>query len=257
MSNDFDFENARPQNKKIDFKNLFFNPHEGTNAIRIVGYKKEDGSYQLPAKSFKVHYVQDVTKKYVFVKSPGAGDPLIVNGNQPRTRYYLKVIDRESNKLKIWEFGSQIKQQIEEFVNDLKDKRAKGSDEDDVLSNYNIEIRKRKPGSNPLYMLSVRERITDKKTLEDDQRIINSDDIDFAPLLKPWSIERIKEQILGIGGGEGSSSSDESDSEEQASAPAPAPAPVEKKAAAPATTTSKQPVMQAAAKADNSWLEED
>lgn len=255
MSNDFDFEESRPQNKKIDFKNLFFNPHEGTNVIRVVGYKKEDGKYELPAKAFKVHYVQDVNKKYVFVKSPGAGDPLIVNGNQPRTRYYMKIVDRESNKLKIWEFGSQIKQQIEEFVNDLKEKRSKGSDEDDVLCNYNIEIRKRKPGSNPLYMLSVRDRITDKKTIEDDRRLVESDDIDFAPLLKPWSIERIKEQILGIGGGESSDSSEAND-EESAPAPAPKPAaPVERKAATP--TASKQPVMQAAAKADNSWLEED
>lgn len=197
---DFNFEETRTSSKKIDYKEVFFNPKEGTNLLRIVDLKK--------GKSFKVHYVQDINKKYVFVKSPGAGDPLIVQGidgvpSIPRTRYYLKVIERDSNKVKIWEFGSQIKQQIEEFVADLKEKRAKGAtDEEDVLTNYNIEMRKRKPGSNPLYMLSVRDRITDQKVLSADAALIAADEIDFEPLLKPWSIERIKQQILGIGEGD-------------------------------------------------------
>jgi len=188
MSNDIDFNEPREEYAKIDYKKIFFNPKEGTNTIRISDLK---------GKSFKVHYVPNTKGQKVFVKSPGAGDPLIAQGNKPRTRYYLKVIDRESGLLKVWEFGSQIKQSIEEFISELKDKRAKGTtDEGDVLTSYNLELRKRKPGSNPLYTLSIRERL-DKRVLGADQEIIDHDEIDFEPLLKPWSIERIKEQILG------------------------------------------------------------
>jgi len=255
---DFDFGVDRSSsNKKIDYKNVFFNPKEGTNVIRIVDLK---------GKSFKVHYIKDVNGKYVFVKSPGAGDPLIVQGNQPRTRYYLKVIDRESNKVKVWEFGSQIKQQIEEFVTDLREKKAKGvTDEDDILTNYNLEIRKRKPGSNPLYMLSMRERLNpenprDASTLANDNKVIEADDIDFEPLMKPWSIERIKQQILGIGEGQSAPAKEE--------APAPAtPAPVRREAVAAAPSrpqpapaqaaTSKADLMKKAAESDDSWLDED
>jgi hypothetical protein len=254
MSNDFDFEESRPSHQKIDYKAVFFNPKEGTNLIRIADLK---------GKSFKVHYLKDINDKYVFVKSPGAGDPLIVQGNQPRTRYYIKIIEREANKLKIWEFGSQIKQQIEEFVNDLKEKRKKGStDEEDILTNYNIEIRKRKPGSNPLYMLNVRDRITDQKLLTADAAMITAEDIDFEPLLKPWSIERIKQQILGIGEGDGktgnggvgatASANVTATSTTAEASPAPAPS-----VSAPATKASPQAVMAKAAKADDSWLDED
>ena len=288
MSNDFDFENARPQGKKIDFKDLFFNAEQGLNTIRVVGYKKDDGRYELPGKSFKVHYVKDVQGKYVFVKSPGAGDPLVVAGNQPKTRYYLKVIDRKTNKLKIWEFGSQVKISIDEFVTELRGKREKGtSDEDDVIMNYNLELRKRPAGSNPLYTLSLGQRLDynnprDAQTLNNDSNIIAADEIDFEPLLKPWSVERIKEQILGIAPAEGG---DQGLSDEQvaevahahvkASAPAaparPAPAPAAapaprpvapaalapRPAAAPARPAAPaQNLMASAQKADNSWLED-
>lgn len=255
MSSDFDFGVDRSQgSKKIDFKAIFFNPKEGTNVVRIVS---------LQGKSFKTHYVKDINGAYVFVKSPGAGDPLIVQGNQPRTRYYLKVIDRESNKVKVWEFGSQIKQQIEEFVTDLKEKRAKGlTPEDDVLTNYNLEIRKRKPGSNPLYMLSMRERLSaenprDAAALENDRRILETDDIDFEPLMKPWSIEKIKQKILGIGDGESQSAPSQPESKPAtASAPAPRPA---TPAVPPLIPEKPKPseVMKKAAESDDSWLDED
>jgi hypothetical protein len=93
MSNDFNFNEPRGNGKRIDYKKTFFNPQEGTNDLRIT---------DLAGKSFKVHYVKDINGKNVFVKSPGPGDPLVVEGNKPRTRYYLKVIDRESGMLKVW-----------------------------------------------------------------------------------------------------------------------------------------------------------
>jgi hypothetical protein len=259
MSSDFDFENSSSNYaKKIDFKDLFLNTKEGTSIIRIVDLKK--------GKSFKTHYVKDIHGNHVFVKSPGAGDPLTVKGAIPRSRYYLKVIDRATNKIKVWEFGSQIKQQIEEFVADLKEKRAKGlTDEEDVLTNYNIEIRKRRPGSNPLYTLSVRDRITNQDTLNNDAELIAADDIDLEPLLKPWSVERIKQQILGIGADEPipqaapqvpaaapqrpQTASASSAPRAAASAPQPAPA----SAAKPAPAQ----VMAKASQSSNAWLEED
>jgi hypothetical protein len=246
---DFDFSNSGDQSKKIDYKKVFFSPAEGVNMLRIVDLK---------GKSFKVHYVKDVSGKKVFVKSPGAGDPLIADGQKPRTRYYLKVIDRASGQLKVWEFGSQIRTAVEEFINDLKAKRDKGTtDANDILTNYDLSLRKRKPGTNPLYTLSISERLSED-VLKDDDKVIATDEIEFEPLLKPWSIERIKEQILGIGGsgGRGRSNDDSSDDGDSDDAE-PAPAPAQRQAATavaprPAATAGK-PVV----KADTSWLDKD
>jgi len=265
MSSDFNFEDARPQGKRIDFKDLFFNPEQGLNTVRIADLK---------GKSFKVHYVKNVDGKYVFVKSPGAGDPLIVAGNQPKTRYYLKVIDRKTNKLKIWEFGSQIKISIEEFVNEFRAKREKGAgDDSDVLTNYDLELRKRQPGSNPLYTLGLGQKLNadnprDAQTLAKDQSIIDADEIDFEPLLKPWTVERIKEQILGIAPGTDIASGDDIAPSEnqspavQASTSTPQLAQVAQQAQVPvsAAAPKAQPqssLMAQATQADNSWLDED
>ncbi len=268
MSEDFDFNNA-PQSQNINFKDLYFNPKQGTSLVRIV---------DLRAKTCKSHYVPDATGKKRFVKSPGAGDPLIVDGNNPRTRYFLKVIDRESGTLKVWEFGSQIKGQIEEFVTDLAAKRKrKETDESDVLTNYNIEIRKRAPGSNPLYMLSIRERIKednerDKATLENDQRVIDTTEINMENVVKPWSIERIKKEIYGIdveGGGTTSAQvqpvqqAPVQQAPVQASAPSPAQpvqqAPAQQPAVA-ATATATAPASsgppEASGDADANWLDD-
>jgi len=258
MSSDFDFENVRPQGKRIDFKELFFNPEQGLNTIRLVDLK---------GKSFKVHYVKDINGKYVFVKSPGAGDPLIIAGNQPKTRYYLKVIDRKTNKLKIWEFGSQIKTSIEEYVGELREKRAKGiSDENDVVPNYNLELRKRQPGANPLYTLGLGQRLEDPRdaqTIANDKNIIDADDIDFEPLLKPWTVERIKEQILGIAAGDDIESAPQANYQvpsDSVSVPARAsvPAPVATlQAQAPPSAQPASSLMAKAQQSDNSWLDED
>ena len=245
MSNDYDFNEEREDFKKLDFKKIFFTAKEGTNTIRIVDLK---------GKSFKIHYVNNIKGQKVFVKSPGAGDPLIAEGQKPRTRYYLQVIDRESGIVKVWEFGSQIKQSIEEFISELKDKRAKdATDAGDVLTAYDLELRKRKPGSNPLYTLSMRQRLS-KQALEADQRVIDEADIDFEPLLKPWSIERIKEQILGQGGSGASSDSGTGAS----SAPsAPNQAPKQAQASAPSEPAPKAPAPSAPpTKSAEAWLDD-
>ena len=247
MSNDFDFNEPRQQGKKIDYKKTFFNPQEGTNNLRIV---------DLAGKSFKVHYVKDINQKNVFVKSPGPGDPLVVEGNKPRTRYYLKVIDRDSNMLKVWEFGSQIRQAIEEYITDLKEERSKSGDETNTLNNYDLVLRKRKPQSNPLYTLSLAQKVG-KETLEADQVIIDNDDIDFEPLLRPWSIERIKEQILGIkdgetGGGNADFNVDQIEKEAAAED-------AEKAESAPrekVATASPKETVKAAENASESWLDD-
>jgi hypothetical protein len=94
-----------------------------------------------------------------------------------------------------------------------------------------------------------------------DQAIIDNDDIDFEPLLKPWSIDRIKEQILGVGadgsgGGDASFKVDEIERTAAAEAPPaqapaqPAPAPRETVPASPSDT------VKAAENASESWLDD-
>ena len=198
MSRDFDFDTqAVPQNK-IDFKKIFFNPEQGLNVIRIVDLKK--------AKAFKSHFTSTAKGEKKFIKCPGAGCPICIRagvGDKPSTRYLLKVIARKDNVLKVWEFGQQIKVSIEEFVAEIKANITEGrSDAADTLTDYNIEVRRRAPGTNPLYSLSVKERLsTDprhKAVVDMDASIIAKDDINMDELLKPWSAERIRTQVLGL-----------------------------------------------------------
>lgn len=198
MSRDFDFDTqATPQNK-IDYKKVFFNPEQGLNTIRIVDLKK--------AKAFKSHFTSTAKGEKKFIKCPGAGCPICVRagvGDKPSTRYLLKVISRKDNTLKVWEFGQQIKVSIEEFVAEIKQNIKDGrSDAADTLTDYNIEVRRRAPGTNPLYALSVKERLsTDPRqsaVVANDAALIAKDDINMEDLLKPWSPERIRTQVLGL-----------------------------------------------------------
>lgn len=196
MSRDFDFDSqVQPQNK-IDYKKVFFNPEQGLNTVRIVDLKK--------AMAFKSHFTKTAKGEKKFVKCPGAGCPLCIDGtNKPSTRYLLKVISRKDNTLKVWEFGQQIKVNIEEFVREIKENIAAGrTDAADTLTDYNIEVRRRAPGTNPLYAMSVKERLsTDPRhqsVLANDASIIAKDDIKLEELTKPWSVERIRTQVLGL-----------------------------------------------------------
>lgn len=218
-SRDFDFDTqVQPQNK-IDFKKVFFNPEQGLNIVRISN---------LNGKAFKTHFTKTAKGEKKFIKCPGAGCPLCVGDEKagipaarPATRYLLKVISRKDNTLKVWEFGQQIKTAIEEFVKEIKENVAAGrSDAEDKLTDYNIEVRRRAPGTNPLYSLSVKERLTTddryKATLANDAQVIAADTINLQDLLKPWSVERINTQVLGLPEGATSSAG--------SATPAPAPA---------------------------------
>jgi hypothetical protein len=201
MSRDFDFDSQVQPANKIDYKKVFFNPEQGLNIIRIVDLKN--------AKAFKSHFTKTAKGEKKFVKCPGAGCPLCIRGavgDKPSTRYLLKVISRKDNSLKVWEFGQQIKVGIEEFVREIKENIAAGrSDAADTLTDYNIEVRRRAPGTNPLYALSMKERLsTDSRyasVVTNDASIIAKDDIKLDDLIKPWSAERINQQVLGIGEG--------------------------------------------------------
>jgi len=195
MSKGFDFDTpAVPQQQRVDFKELYFNPEKGINTIRIVS---------LSGTSFKSHYVAIKAGGKKFVKCPGVGCPICIDGSsKPSTRYLLKIIDRKNNKLKVWEFGSQIKTQIQEFVNDIRAKIAsKETDENDKLSDYNVELRRREPGTNPLYSISVKERLsTDPRhqaVVAQDEKTVAADNINLEELAKPRSVDRIKTQVYG------------------------------------------------------------
>jgi hypothetical protein len=199
MSREFDFDTqVKADNNKIDFAKVFFNPEQGLNIIRIVDLKK--------AQAFKSHFVKTAKGEQRFIKCPGAGCPICIRGgaaDKPSTRYLLKVISRKDNTLKVWEFGSQIKVMIEEFVKEIKENIAAGrTDAADTLTDYNIELRRRAPKTNPLYAMNVKERLsTDPRhatIVASDTAVIAADKINLADLVKPWSVERIKTQILGL-----------------------------------------------------------
>ena len=206
MSNDFDFDTPTQQTQRIDFKKIYFNPQEGLNPLRII---------ELGGKKFPSHYCfVKAAQKKKYVKCPGAGCPLCIDSNNYSitTRYYMKIIDRKSNEIRVWEFGKQIKTLIKELVDDIKARVKSGeTDANDSLTEYNIDVRRRPAGTNPLYSISVKERVTTdsrfKNVVDNDAKIIAADTINLEDLIKPWSVERIKTQVLGedvpksVGGG--------------------------------------------------------
>ncbi len=194
MSQDFDFENTPTAAPRLDFSEVYFSPEEGINTIRIAS---------LSGKKFKSHYMVVAGGKKKFVKCPGAGCPICIEGtNKASNRYLLKIIDRKNNKLRVWEFGPQIMTQIQEFVTDIKTNIKSGAtDADDKLADYNIQIRRREPGTNPLYSIQVKERLTTdqrfKSVADNDAKIIAEDKLNLDDLAKPWTIDRINTQIFG------------------------------------------------------------
>jgi hypothetical protein len=226
MSNDFDFTQPTSNFKRIDYKRVFFNLPQGRSVIRLVNMKA--------GKKRPAHFIMTYKKTKQFIPCAGSGCPLCVQGDKPKNRYFLKVIDRNTGLLKVWEFGGQIRGLITELYSDIT---SKGGTE--KLEDYNIIVKRREPGANPLYTISLGEKIAPttevlRNMIENDKELIASDDIDLEMLTEPWNVDKVNRIALGIGA--------DSKDGEGGSAPSGDSAP---KAAGGAT-----------AKADDTWLDD-
>jgi hypothetical protein len=196
MSNDFDFNEPTKKFKKIDFSKTYYSPSEGNNTVRIV-----DGK----GKKFLAHYVVCQTPKgpkKSFVRCVGAGCPVCQQGEvKPSNRYYLKIFDRASGSIRVWEFGSQVKTQLDDIRDEVK-KESEQSGVEDSWLNYQIVVKLRPKGSNPLYIITKGEKLTPevpskKAILDNDKKLIEQDEIDIEFLAKPWTLEKVNYKLYG------------------------------------------------------------
>ena len=193
---DYDFNGSgstnQSQGNKIDWKAIFFNPSQGDNKIRIVS---------MAGKKTKVHWtVYHGSDKKVCVRCPSEGCPICIAGEKPKTNYILKVIDRATQTLRLFEFSKQIKEEIERLSLGLKKDKETANDS---LSQYDINIEKGAKNSNPLYhvgLIGKNKLVTNKEKLlaESDAELIAGDALNVEELIKPWSVKRIREQIYGV-----------------------------------------------------------
>jgi hypothetical protein len=177
---------------KIDWKAVFFNPSQGDNKLRIVS---------MAGKKTRVHWVTyHSSQKKVCVRCPSEGCPICIAGEKPKTNYILKVIDRATQTLRLFEFSKQIRDEIERLSVGLKKDKATASDS---LSQYDINVEKGPKNANPLYHVNIigkNKLETNKEKLlhESDTELIANDQLNVEELIKPWSIKRIREQVYGI-----------------------------------------------------------
>lgn len=177
---------------KIDWKAIFFNTSKGDNKLRIVS---------MAGKKTKVHWVTyHSSQKKVQVRCPSEGCPICIAGEKPKTNYILKVIDRATQTLRLFEFSKQIKEEIERLSAGLKKTKETANDS---LSQYDINVEKGDKNANPLYHVNIigknkLETNKEKLLAESDAELIANDTLNIEELIRPWSIKRIREQIYGI-----------------------------------------------------------
>jgi len=92
------------QEKEIFGKDEFKTLDEGDNLIRLLG------QYIFR----NVHYVPEAKMKYILCM--GDGCPLCAAGNMPKLHYYINILDRKDENIKILKFGITLKRKFQNLV---------------------------------------------------------------------------------------------------------------------------------------------
>ena len=180
---------SREEGKKIPFINM--NGYNKSWKVRVVS---EEPLHYL------CHFTTDKNGKPVKVNCSLTDDcPVNVErtkttcrGSQAESRFYLKVIDREDNKVKVLDIGKQIVNAIGSLVSNPDWGHCK---------NYDVKIIKGKEGTNPLYKV---EPSPHKALSADEEQLIADSDnsghedyIDLESRTKPNSVEVLNKILKG------------------------------------------------------------
>jgi hypothetical protein len=182
-------ETVSNQKKKINYKEVFLNLVDGDNLMRIV---------DLTAKKLFVHWVKDTTGKPRSIKCPGAGCPCCAKNEAKTEKRFYKVADKMCN-LRVVEVGPQIFKQLKQISADLKEE-----DKNLSLTQRDIIIKK-DPAGKPLYYQVKLVKANATPSMQEQMRVaaiseaVAKDTLDLGEIIKPWTVERINEQIYGNG----------------------------------------------------------
>lgn len=185
---DVNFDELPKQNKKINYKEVFLSLNEGDNLIRFIDLK---------GKKIGTHWLKDINGKQRSVKCPVAGCPCCKQNVPTQYKTFMKVVDKLGT-IRIFEFGSQIMNQIKRIVADLKEE-----DPNALLTQRDVIINRGPKGANPLYsvkLVKVNAKPTPSEQLRQQaiEEAISKDDLDLSEIVQPWTVKRINEYIYGI-----------------------------------------------------------
>lgn len=156
---------------------LFLTFKEGENRIRIVSKPY----------SYMVHWIEDATGTNRRVNCAMEGCPACADGNNPRQKYMIRVIDRETDEVKVVDAGVQIVGQLKALVDDP---------EWGKLSDYDVKVIRGKKNTQPLYTVNP----CPKKALTADEKAKIKEAIpntDLAKLSTPSTAEEVKAVLEG------------------------------------------------------------
>lgn len=185
---DVNFDELPQTAKKINYKEVFLTLNEGDNLIRFIDLK---------GKKIGTHWVKDINGKQRSVKCPVAGCPCCKQNVPTQYKTFMKVVDKLGN-VRIFEFGSQIMNQIKRIVADLKQEDANA-----LLTQRDVIVSRGPRGANPLYnvkLTKVNTKPTPSESLRQQaiEEAIAQDTLDLSEIVTPWAVNRINEYIYGI-----------------------------------------------------------
>lgn len=184
---DWNSGDAGASGSKTEFMRL----EQGTNTVRIMGNPHQ----------YYVHWLEldDGTKRKVSspLSDPDLLKKLEEEDFRRKPRWIIKVLDRSDDTFKLLEIGSQIYNGIRALYNNAKWGK---------VTEYDIDIIRGKPGSNPLY--SVQPNPREKLDAQFKEAFMEfNDSVNIDALTRPEDPSVVKE-LLGWDDGASSSSSD-------------------------------------------------
>lgn len=185
---DVNFDEPTITKPKINYKEVFLTLNDGDNLIRFIDPK---------GKKIGTHWVKDKDGKQRSVKCPVAGCPCCKNNVPTQYKTFMKVVDKLGN-IRIFEFGSQIANQLKRIATDLKEE-----DPNALLTQRDVIINRGPRGSNPLYnvkLVKVNAKPSPGEILRQQaiEEAITKDTLDLSEIVVPWTVKRINEYIYGI-----------------------------------------------------------
>jgi hypothetical protein len=159
-------------------ESAFMQLKQGDNKVRVLSNPQQ----------FAVHWVVDETGKKRKVNCATSGCPVCLrgqDGDKPQARWLIKVMNRETSKIKLLEITSQVLRGIKDLV--------KNADWGPVTE-YDVYIKRAAPGTQPLYSV-VPGRHAPITTEEKHLLAEFNKDIDVARFITPPTPEVLAEKL--------------------------------------------------------------
>jgi hypothetical protein len=156
---------SKPKAKLLDYLKLV----EGPNRIRM---------WTSAGETYSTHWNQ--SKKRTF-RCPGDDCPQCKGGDRAKRKYIVPAIDRTDNQIKVLEFGDQVLMALKKFQKEL--------DPADSFFNYDLLLTQHPKGSNPLYSVLLKQKMTGTNRDQADDALIREYGADLKAYVRKTESE--------------------------------------------------------------------